>query len=541
MRSTVLSCFLLSTSFSAWSATPFVVGQDPLKELQREFTLSSTPSLSNAAPSSNELRLIQQHQSRNHQYHIRLQHYYHHIPVYGGDIVLHSPYPFAETLQRHPQVKLSGHLFKSVSDQLDEHLNLEAQAPLALAHFKKQYANSTITQEKISPTLYIDEKNQSHWAYEVHLFIIQPDHMPASPSAIIDAESYQPYLSWNDLKTVKTKALGIGYGGNTLMGMSQYGQGLPPLSIQRDALRDRCFMENKQVRVMDMKHQYETEQPQTMSFKCSVTPNTTSVFWTGYRQDGYDKMNGAFSPSNDALYAAEITHHLYQDWYQIAPLLDRHGDPMRLHMRVHFGDNYDNAFWDGEQMTFGDGDRDTFYPLVSIGITAHEISHGFTAQHANLAYFGQSGAINEAFSDMAAKAAEFYAKLPTDWRIGFEVMKPQSGQDALRYMDIPHRDGVSVDSVPAYLEEEKSGRVDVHHGSGVFNRLFYLIATTPGWTIHQAFDLMVHANMDYWTSYSDFQEGGCGVVYASEELGYETQHVITALEQVGIDSKLCLL
>ena len=538
MHPSVLSCCLLSTAFSAWSATPLVLGQDPLSVLQHEFTMHSAKQPT-VTPFSNELRLMQEHQSANHHYHIRLQHYYHHIPVYGGDVVIHSPYAFKETLQRHPHIQFTGHLFKSVSQQLDSNINLTTQAPIALMHFKDRYATDTIQQESISPIIYIDENHQSHWAFEVRLFMIQSDHTPAAPSAIIDAQSYQLYRMWNDLKTAKTKVSGIGYGGNLLTGITQYGQDRPKLSLRRDELYGRCFMENNQVRVIDMKHLYGQYRPTAMSFKCPITRNSANEFWTGYHKDGYDKVNGAFSPSNDAFYAAEMIRSLYKDWYHIEPLLDRDGSPMKLNMRVHFGEDYDNAFWDGVQMTFGDGDENSFYPLVSLGITAHEISHGFTSQHANLIYYGQSGAMNEAFSDMAAKAAEFYTHQKTDWRIGFEIIKPQSGFDALRYMDDPHRDGESMNSLQDYLEADAIERVDVHNGSGVFNRLFYLIATTSGWDIHQAFDLMVYANIDYWTAFSDFQEGGCGVLHASEDLGYHTQDVKVALEQVGIDAQQC--
>ena len=87
---------------------------------------------------------------------------------------------------------------------------------------------------------------------------------------------------------------------------------------------------------------------------------------------------------------------MYRNWYNTAPL------SFKLKMRVHYSRNYENAFWDGSQMTFGDG-ATTFYPLVSLDVAAHEVSHGFTEQNSGLVYSGQSGGINEAFSDMAGK------------------------------------------------------------------------------------------------------------------------------------------
>src|SRR3546814_12024257 len=76
-------------------------------------------------------------------------------------------------------------------------------------------------------------------------------------------------------------------------------------------------------------------------------------------------------------------------------------------MKVHYSNSYENAFWDGSSMTFGDG-ASTFYPLVSLDVSSHEVSHGYPEQNSGLNYSVQSGGINEAFSDMAGEAAEYY-------------------------------------------------------------------------------------------------------------------------------------
>jgi len=80
-----------------------------------------------------------------------------------------------------------------------------------------------------------------------------------------------------------------------------------------------------------------------------------------------------------------------------------------------------NAFWDGYRMTYGDGDA-TYSPLTTVDITAHEITHGLTEFTAGLVYANESGALNEAFSDIFGIVVEFYAK-PTDanWTIGEDI------------------------------------------------------------------------------------------------------------------------
>jgi pseudolysin len=202
-------------------------------------------------------------------------------------------------------------------------------------------------------------------------------------------------------------------------------------------------------------------------------------------------------------------------------------------MRVHYGKNYANAFWDGTQMSFGDGDY-SFYPLVALSIGAHEISHGFTEQHSNLVYFGQSGAINEAFSDMAAQAAEYYIDKKNSWKIGHDIIKSTSPMAAIRFMDKPSLDKHSIEFAHHYRDG-----MDVHYSSGVYNKLFYLIATTPNWDTQKAFKLMLKANMDYWIPTATFSDAACGIIYAAKDLKYSIDDVQHALEEVIIDYDNC--
>ena len=175
------------------------------------------------------------------------------------------------------------------------------------------------------------------------------------------------------------------------------------------------------------------------------------------------------------------------------------------------------------------------YPLVSLSVGAHEISHGFTEQHADLNYTGQSGGMNESFSDMAAQAAEFYSTGKSSWQIGGEIMKASSGYKALRYMDKPSRDGWSIDRANQYRKG-----MDVHYSSGVYNRLFYVLAHQPDWNVRKAFQVMVKANMDYWTPYSTFEQGACGVLSAATDLGFSVDGVKQALDNVVIQYQQCV-
>ena len=182
------------------------------------------------------------------------------------------------------------------------------------------------------------------------------------------------------------------------------------------------------------------------------------------------------------------------------------------------------------QMYFGDGVK-LFYPLTSLGVGAHELSHGFTSQHSNLTYEKQSGGLNESYSDMAAQAAEFYALGKNSWQIGPEIVK---GKGALRYMDDPTKDGKSIAHVDDYTDD-----LNVHYSSGVFNKVYYTLGTSKNWDPRKAFDVMVKANTDYWNANSTFADAACGVMHATEDYGYSTDAVINAFNVVGIDVSSC--
>ena len=154
---------------------------------------------------------------------------------------------------------------------------------------------------------------------------------------------------------------------------------------------------------------------------------------------------------------------------------------------VHYGDGYDNAFWDGEgHMYFGDGDgqllTDTTKGLDVIG---HELTHGVTQNEANLTYSGQSGALNESISDVfGSLVKQYHLTQPADqadWLIGADIVGPQLAP-ALRSMKAPGTANPH-DSQPATMDDYVNTASDnggVHTNSGIPNHAFYVVATTLG-------------------------------------------------------------
>jgi Zn-dependent metalloprotease len=174
----------------------------------------------------------------------------------------------------------------------------------------------------------------------------------------------------------------------------------------------------------------------------------------------------------DAAYGAAATFDYYKNVHGRNGIFN---DGKGVQSRVHYGSNYVNAFWDGKQMTYGDGDNVVAGPLVSLDVAAHEMSHGVMSATANLTYSGESGGLNEANSDIMGTEVEFAnsnANDPGDYLIGEEIMKDRP---ALRYMDKPSKDGNSADCWSSDV-----GNLDVHYSSGVANHFAYLLAEGSG-------------------------------------------------------------
>ncbi|CAM2742430.1 zinc metalloproteinase precursor [Legionella steigerwaltii] len=496
----------LGIASSARAAEPMPLQKASLGQVKQKFSLTQGVSVA-----KDSLRFVSEHTDGNKVTHVRMQQQYVGFPVYGGYAIMHSMHTVKSLSNAQSNVAMNGVIYQGLQTELGQpDASFVKNADAALQQFKAKYAGKDVRDEKVVPMVYIDAQHKAHWAYKVSALVVHTDKIPERPTAIIDAKTNQPFVQWNDIKTQNRDSVnGSGFGGNNKVGFIQYGTDLPYLDLTRDGANELCFMENADVKVIDMGHKYSSRS-RAMKFNCPT--NDANIYLTGYKGDGYDKDNGAASPTNDALYSGHVIHHMYQDWYDTHALSNPDGSAMQLVMRVHYGEGYENAYWDGQQMTFGDGDT-MMYPLVSLGVAAHEISHGFTEQHSNLEYYGQSGGMNEAFSDMAAQAAEYYSVKKSTWQIGGEIMKEDSGYDALRYMDKPSRDGESIDTADEYY-----GGLDVHYSSGVYNHLFYILANQPNWNTRLAFDVMVKANMDYWTPYSNFDEGGEGMVSAINDL-----------------------
>ncbi|RLV60469.1 peptidase M4 family protein [Parashewanella curva] len=438
----------------------------------------------------------------NNQKKYRLQQYYNQVPIYGYTIAAAKNSVGSYTdLQGLAVVNINqDQKFTKPSFSSDEALN----KAIAL-NASKSLSQHQITNKEAKLWVYLDAKQQPKLVYITSYFVDSQN--PSRPYTIMDAHSGQIIEQWDGLTTAE---IATGFGGNEKTGQYQYGQDFPKLDVTQNG--DDCTMENANEQTFDYnKWHWWQFHHKPIKFTC---PNHDEK-----------EVHGAYGPENDAHYFGGIVFKMYGDWLNTRPI------KQTLQLRVHFQHNLDNAMWDGKRMNFGDGST-LFYPLVSLDVTAHEISHGFTQQHSNLAYQGQSGGMNEAFSDMAGEAAKFYAYKKNDFQVGTSIVKNERKLGkALRYMDDPTKDGHSIGSAKDY-----NPTLNVHFSSGVYNKAFYELATTDGWDTQKAFEAFATANELYWNANSNFKKGACGVVKAAQDLKLPQEDVINAFSQVDINN-----
>ncbi|WP_235835526.1 MULTISPECIES: M4 family metallopeptidase [Arthrobacter] len=183
------------------------------------------------------------------------------------------------------------------------------------------------------------------------------------------------------------------------------------------------------------------------------------------------------------------THRLYAEAFGRNSI---DGAGLKLDATVHYGELYDNAFWNGSQMVFGDGDGQIFQRFTkSLSVIGHELAHGVTQYTAALAYRNQAGALNESMSDVFGVLVEQYARkqpaAEASWLIGEGLFTDAVQGAALRSMKAPgtaYDDAVlgkdpQPDSMDTYVRTTADNG-GVHINSGIPNRAFAVLALELG-------------------------------------------------------------
>jgi Zn-dependent metalloprotease len=281
-------------------------------------------------------------------------------------------------------------------------------------------------------------------AYDVVTEGVAADQTPSRLHTVVDARTGRQLAQWDDIKQGSGRSI---YSGTVTVGTTR---GTSSYSMT-DSARGGSW-------TTDLK---------------GATTGSGTTFADADDVWGNGTTSDRASAAVDAHYGAAMTWDYFKGTHGRSGIFN---DGRGVRSRVHYGNAYVNAFWDGTQMTYGDGAGNA-RPLTSIDVAAHEMSHGVTEATANLDYSGDAGGLNEATSDIFGTAVEFSANNPSDpgdYLIGEKININGDGTP-LRYMDQPSRDGSSAD-----CWSTATAGLDPHQSSGVGNHFFYLASEGSG-------------------------------------------------------------
>ena len=432
------------------------------------------------------------------------------LPVFGQSVVV-------ETQNGDLTGQISGHLVEGIADDvpnLEPLLDEEDAVMTAVEHWGGTVGGILNGTLSVNLEIYVNDQDSSQdiipvLAYFVSYLTIDENDGLSGPTFIIDANNGAMILSYDGLtsKGIMSNSfdrfdLSV-IGGNVKSGKNAYSDSLPALSVfMQDGI---CYLENEELIVIDARAgPVDRENYQSLRFQCEQGFN--------------DSVNGAYSPLADGFFYGSLTHELFMEWLGVESTESKLVKTWSKH-------GHGRSFYWWGAVHFGDGGAN-YYPFVVLDIVAHEVGHTFTMHNSRLLYFGQSQGMNEAFSDMTGAAAEGYEKW-SDWLNGHDATKIML---AKRYFEDPTLDGHSKRSM-----EEYCPGIDEHYSSGIYNRVFFLLSTTPGWNIRMAFQVFAIANQLYWTPNAAFNDGACAVIQAAEDLEFAAEDVRNAFVEVGIN------
>ncbi|MFG2118137.1 M4 family metallopeptidase [Streptomyces sp. NPDC048710] len=392
---------------------------------------------------------------RNGTQHVRYERTYHQLPVLGGDFVVHlAPSGAFRSADRATRSRIT------LSSIVPEVSGPKA-ADLAVNALRAVNLGDTLKNLKAKPELVVDALHGApKLAWRTNAVGQDSLGNPVARTVLTDARTGAQIDAWDSIETATGDGKSL-YGGTVPLETTQSGS-----SYQlKDPTRGNTYTgdaENK---------------TDLCFFGICFSRAPATLFTDADNHWGTGVNSDRSSAAVDAQYGTNETWDYYKNVHGRSGIA---GDGKGSYNRVHYGNNYNNAFWDDSCfcMTYGDGDGSTFGPLVALDVAGHEMSHGVTSKTAGLTYSGESGGLNEATSDILGTMVEWYANNPSDpgdYLIGEKIVKSGFGKPALRFMDKPSKDGNSADYWSSSV-----GNLDVHYSSGVANHFAYLLAEGSG-------------------------------------------------------------
>lgn len=453
--------------------------------------------------------------------HVKLQQVSQGIPVYGGEYMVHfdnSGKVYFENGKFHQKAmnfRSEGKFIKK-----EEAIEIAKES----IGFKEEASNETemLQEDSFDAELYLYNVNNEY--IPVYLAKINWLHQDSFGDwrVFVNAYNGEVVHKYNAIKYA-----GGGGGGGT----TEPTTGTPVTGTGMGVLGD-----SKNINLLQSSSTYymkDITKPMTGSIKTYNANNRNKLPGTLMTDTDTTWDSSVQAAGVDAHYYVGATYDYYYNMFG-RNSLDNAG--MSLIATVHYGTNYVNAFWNGSQIVFGDGDGVQAVALSGgLDIIAHELTHGVDSYEANLVYQDQSGALSEAFSDIMGTAVEF-AVQPNkfDWLVGEDIWTPAIDGDALRSMEDPtlYGDPAHMDDY-VYTTSDNGG---VHTNSGIPNKAAYLVGSSIG--VEKMARIFYRTLSTYLVSTSNFSDCRAAAIQSAADLyganGTEYNAVVNAFNAVGI-------
>jgi Zn-dependent metalloprotease len=395
-----------------------------------------------AAHGVEDLRTLRVAVDDLNQVHARFQQLVGGVPVFGGEAIVHLT-PEGELAE------ITDNLVADIAVDPEPAYDAEDAIEVAVAGLPGGWAS--VTDDPAADLYVLRHAGADHLVWRVSLHAVPGDASDTIPVVFVDAHDNTVVWAYENLQSATCSGTTNYYGTVTVDcysdGTSYY------LEDTADRLGTYSYNNSTTSRA------YVTSTSTTFGTSSTTVRNAFEAHWaiqkvydyysTNHGRSGIDGAGGPYSTSSHST--------------------------SFISSNTSYSRNYVNAYWDPSYswMVYGDGDGVYSSSLTSLDVGGHELAHGVTQYEANLTYSGESGHLNESFSDVFGAMVErsVLGESIDTWAIGEDPWTPGTAGDALRYMDDPAADGVSYD-----YNSSGISTADVHYGSGVPNLAFYLLS-----------------------------------------------------------------
>jgi bacillolysin len=452
--------------------------------------------------------------------HVRFNQSVNGVPVEGAEVVVHFN-------KDNEAVGVNGRVNQTlIDDAVDTTASLAAEEALEIAK-NSVNAPEEFTYEPTAELVVYPFEGKNHTAYKANVNFM--GEAPGNWYVYVDANTgevidmYNGIMHADEIKTQKGVGLGI-HGAHRELHISRV---KAPNTGTQFGLADTSHANLEGIYTYDTKNAWDFNES-------GLYVGNDASF-----KDDYDRA------AVDAHYNSEKVYEYYLNEHGRNSL---DGEGMAIESYVHFGQDYNNAFWNGSFMTYGDGDGEFFISLsAGLDVAAHEMTHGVISKTANLVYRNQSGALNESFADVFGALVD-----DSDWEMGEDIMAPAAKADGvtrLRSLSDPNSVVVSNAARAAYATDDRKVYPDhmdefynmptsvdgggVHVNSSITNHAAYLIGQEIG--REKLGEIYYRALTVYLTPTSDFSDARKAIVQSAIDL-YGEGSAEEAATNAGFDA-----